>query len=213
MDNQQPSTLEERVFFLAKNALFGDGSLWQHPTGRFRKLVYTSTTPELLEAKRQIAPEIFTAPISLVKKRSGTYPNAKPLYYMASRAHPVITDVHQMGKEELLPALTVADLGLWYLDDGCKVRSNGKDTGKFVICIGDTCSTPERMAIFVSSMESLFGGPCGAVRPNGSKATERNKVWWMRKAIAEQVLAEAGKYGVLQHKFPMREGSETIRKE
>lgn len=42
MDNQQPSSLEERLYVLGINAVFGDGYLWKHPECQNYKVIYTS---------------------------------------------------------------------------------------------------------------------------------------------------------------------------
>jgi len=215
MDNQQPSTLEHRIRFLARNAKFGDGYLWKHPECRNWKGIWTSTTPELLEAKRQLAPNMFTTGVgtATVGKGNGRFANAKPLYRLASIVHPVFTAVALATKEELFPELSLWDFGLWYLDDGCCVIRKDYHTHgghRFSISVGDCAETADRSALFHKCLQQLFGADYGRVVPNNSKATERNKTWYIPRHVAELILQEARKYNVLLHKFPQGEGSSTI---
>lgn len=214
MGNQQPSTFEERLYFLARNAKFGDGYLWKHPESKNYKLIYTSTSKELLEAKYKIAPEIFTTGVvpATVGKGNGRYKNAKQMYRLASNVHPIFTEIAQMHKEELYPSLTVQDFGLWYLDDGCLIwrKEKGRLYPRFVLSIGDCCETEEKEKKFTGRLIELFGEKYGRIVLNNSKATQKNKSWIIPKPIALQILEEAKKYGVLPHKFPHGEGSTAI---
>jgi hypothetical protein len=179
MGNQQPSNLEERITFLAKNAVFGDGQVWKHPECRNYKVIYTSTTPELLEVKRSIAPEIFKTGVKFQDlSKAKRYANAKPMYRLASIVHPLITDIHNIGKQSLYTTLTLEDLALWYLDDGSTVkRTDTKGSYRYILCIGNCCSTPEDQDLFTQRLRELFGANWGSIRPNNSKATENNKSW------------------------------------
>lgn len=214
MGNQHLSILEERIYFLAKNAVFGDGHLWKHPECNNYKVVYTSTTPELLEVKRKIAPKIFTTGVVKIRnleKASGRFENAKQLYGLTSTVHPIFTKVKSLKKEELFKELTLEDFGLWYLDDGCVIRrSDTKNSFRFFLCIGDCCSTRDKEQLFINQIHKLFGGKCGGIRPNNSKATENNKNWVISKPTALIILEEAKKYNVLHYKFPYDESSTTI---
>lgn len=213
MGNQQPSTLEERIWTPAKNARLGDGNLWKHPNGVNYKAVFTSTTPELLEVKLSIAPEVFGTGIREVTNRQGIYANAKPLYYLASRTHHIFTEAAKMPLSRLLTTLTLYDLALWYLDDGSLLRK-GKHKGKtyyrYIISIGPICANPEDEEAFRERLCTLFGPQYGSIRLNNSRATERNKIWVMPKSAAMRILPIARQYGVLLHKFPPGEGSTTI---
>jgi hypothetical protein len=215
MDNQQPSTLEERVRVLARNAVFGDGTLWKHPECTNWKGIWTSTTPELLEVKRELAPELFPSGVhhTTTGNSKGRFANAKELYRLASLVHPVFTAVRSVPKEELIRELTLKDFGLWYLDDGCCVQRKDYHTHnsyRVCLCVGDCGCTPERYEVFTRLLCSLFGEKYGRVVKNNSKATERNKTWYIPTPIANIILKEAAKYGVLPHKFPHGEGSQTI---
>lgn len=215
MGNQQPSTLEERLLFLAKNARFGDGYLWKHPKSKNYKMIFASTTPELLNIKYNIVPEIFSSGIYLVTNRQGIYPNAKPLYNLASKTHPIITKVATMPLADLISTLTIDDFALWYLDDGSMLKRHeykNKEYYRFILSIGNICATPENEEVFKKKLKELFGDTFGRITKNNSKATERNKIWVIPKPIALQILAVAKqRYNVLPYKFPPSEGSTTIR--
>jgi hypothetical protein len=216
MDNQQPSTLEHRIRLLVRNAKFGDGTLWKHPECKNYKGVWTSTTPELLEVKRSIAPSIFTSGVRVatVGAGRGRYANARTLYRLASTVHPLFTEARLLQKEQLFQELTLEDLGLWYLDDGCCVIRRDYHTlrgHRFSISIGNCAETPERAALFGEHMHNLFGKKWGHVTANNnSRDTKRNKTWYIPRSAAEAILQEARKYNVLLHKFPQGEGSSTI---
>ncbi len=205
MDNQQPSTLEDRLRFLAINAKFGDGQLWKHPETKNYKVIYTSTTPELLEVKQEIAPEVFTTGIKpySTKNHSGRYKNAKQMYRLASIVHPVFTEVANTQKQLLFKELTVEHFGLWYLDDGTAIkRENGKSY-RIILSIGDTCNTEEKRKLFEDRLRELYGDNFGRIYKNNSKATENNKVWIIPKPIALQIINEAKKYGIMERKLPL----------
>lgn len=51
MENQQLSTNQEGLIKLARNAKLGDGCYWKHPECKNYKLIFTSTTAELLKVK------------------------------------------------------------------------------------------------------------------------------------------------------------------
>lgn len=213
MGNQQPSTLEERLWLLAKNARFGDGYLWKHPRGINYKVIFSSTTPELLVVKRSIAPEIFGSGIRLVTNRQGIFENAKPLYQLASKVHPIFTQAATMPLADLVKMLTIEDLALWYLDDGTMIRRHeykDREYYRFLLSIGAVCETPELEEAFRTRLTELFGAKYGRITKNNSKASERNKVWVIPKAVALPILEVAKQYGVLLHKFPPGEGSTTI---
>lgn len=210
MGNQQPSIKEAcrdtRIAFLARNAVIGDGSLWKHPECVNWKIVYTSTTPELLEAKRQIAPEIFSTGVREVdtRKHSGRYPNAKPLYRLASRVDPIITAVKHTPSSELYRRLGLEDFGLWYLDDGCAIRRTDtkSECYRYMICVGASCSTELLESAFRECLSRLFGAEYGRIAKNNSKATVRNKTWFMPHKIAAKVLDTARLFGVSMGKLP-----------
>ena len=209
MGNQQPS-LSVRLRRLARNAKFGDGSFWKHPQCKNYKLIYTSIDLDWLKYKEGMAPEIFTSPPRLIvyNGTENRFPNAKPIYRLASITHPIFTEYKFMSKDEVLKKYTKWDFARWYLDDGSCVecRENGRVRYRVIISVGNTCSTPERLKIFQEKVLELFGGEtCGRVAPNNSKATENNKSWWIPIAIAKQILSRAIRLGVMSRKFPPRE--------
>lgn len=207
MGNQQPSTLEERIYMLSKNAVFGDGSIWKHPECVNRKLIFTSTNRELLEVKINIAPEIFTSGITLIDttNHKGRFPNAKPLYRLASIVNPIITSVYNIGKDELIKELTTEDIALWYLDDGCLIKRKDANSNRYMICIGDSANSINRQNLLEAKLEQLFGTKWGSIRLNNSKATTNNKTWFIPVKVAEEVILPlAAKYNIMKYKFPTR---------
>lgn len=206
MGNQQPSTLENRIKFLAVETVFGDGYLWRHPECKNYKIRLSSTTEELLKVKEHLVPEIFSSGVKALNTsgHAGRFANAKPLYRLDSTVHPIITEIAQMSKTELVKELTLKHLGLWYLDDGCAVvRKDAKNSYRISIAIGDTCNTPEKEAIFKARLEALFGKDYGRIAKNNSKATDSNKSWIIPKPVATLIMNEARKYKVLEHKLPL----------
>lgn len=207
MDNQQPRSFEERLMLLARNAKFGDGTIWKHPECTNCKLVFTSTTPELLSAKMAVTPEIFkTGPrFQDLSSAKGRYPNAKPMYRLASTVHPLITDMKSTPKSALLQSLTLEDFGLWYLDDGSTIARTDSDYGytRSYLYIGNACETDEMTSLFISTVERVFGTPnTGTIKRHTPFTSDKNKVWGIPVQIAEQILEEASRYNVLKHKFP-----------
>ena len=208
MDNQQLQSLTERKMLLAKNAYFGDGTLWKHPECKNYKVIYTSTTPELLEAKRIICPEIFKTGVKfqdLTKHASGRYPNAKPLYRLASTVDSIITDVKKTPHSVLLESLTLDDLALWYLDDGSTILRRDSTYGytRSFLFIGNACNSDEYTEIFKSRIRSIFNTDITrTVKRHTPFTSDNNKVWVIPVNIARVLLKEASKYNVLKHKFP-----------
>lgn len=210
MGNQQPSVLtkEDSIIFLAVNARFGDGSLWKHPECTNYKMIFTSTTPELLQAKYNICPDIFTTGVKPTRLDgvAGRYANAKPMYRLASTVHPLITEIHEYDKLDLLPCLTLDGIALWYLDDGCCVRRSDSKSGsyRFSIAIGDTCNTPHKEQIFTCYLQNLFQTQAiGRITINNSKATENNKSWIIPHPVARQIIQRAKLFKALEHKCPV----------
>lgn len=215
MDNQQPSTLEERMYFLAMNAKFGDGTFWKHPECKDHKIIFTSTTPELLEVKMRILPEMFGTKPRILRKENhpGCYKNSKALYYLQSYTHPVFTYIHIVPKEQLISQLTKELFSLWYLDDGCCVKRKDALSPCFRISlsVGNTCNTTLKEELFKEHLTFIFEtSKIGQIVLNNSKASIDNKSWIIPKSIAYQILEGAKKYNILGHKFPYGKGSETI---
>lgn len=208
MENQQLRSLNRRIMLIARNAYFGDGTLWKHPECSNYKVVYTSTTPELLEAKMTICPEIFSTGVKyqdMTKHSANRYPNAKPLYRLASRVNPIITDIKNTPHSVLLESLTLEDFGLWYLDDGSTIPRTDSDYGYYrsYLYIGKACNTDEYTNIFLSRISDLFKTDnVGTVKRHTPFTSDNNKVWNIPVSIAKTILIEASKYNVLKHKFP-----------
>lgn len=204
MGNQQAKINNDRLMLLGRNAKLGDGYLWKHPESTNYKVIYTSTTPELLRVKYNLCPSIFSTGVRecTVGNGGGRYANAKQLYRLASTTHPLFTSIALRAKEDLYKDLTVEDFGLWYLDDGCYVKRTDSNSYRFYLCVGDSCSTDERLYEFTACLTRIFGSKHGCIRPNNSKATENNKSWVIPKGVARVILKEASRYEVLKHKFP-----------
>lgn len=210
MDNQQLRPLSEKIMLLAKNAYYGDGTFWKHPECKNYKVIYTSTTPELLEAKRQICPEIFKTGVrfqDMTKHSSARYPNAKPLYRLASTVNSLITDIKNTPNSIMLSSLTLEDLGLWYLDDGSTILRKDSKYGYYrsFLYIGGACSTEDETLIFKSTLSKIFKtslDKVGVVKRHTPFTSDENKVWVIPSTIAKEILLEASQYNVLKHKFP-----------
>lgn len=229
MDNQQLSTLtmEERIKFLAIESRLGDGQLWKHPECRNYKLIMTSTSPELLEAKQRICPCIFKTGVRFfeTKHHSGRYANSKPMYRLASVVHPLITEVKQYTNAELLSQLTVDLLGLWFLDDGSTVkRIELKTEGyRFTLYLGRVVADVEDERVFWDRIHTLFSDitittkTYGTIRQNTSRYghPENNKKWAIPYPIARVILRSARQHNALLYKCPdsfiAGESSETKR--
>lgn len=203
MGNQQQSTLEERILFLAKNAYLGDGYLWRHPECKNYKVIYTSTSVELLEAKMAIAPSIFPSGVGIIdtSNHKGRYANAKPLYRLASTVHPIFTHIKEGGLDDVIGSLTIEDIGLWYLDDGSLIKRSDSGGYRVILSIGNIANTPEKLEKFKNKLKELFGDDFGRIAKNNSKATENNKIWVIPLPIARKIMPYAEKYGALSYKI------------
>lgn len=203
MGNQHQSTLEERIEFLARNAVIGDGYLWKRPQSTNYKIIYTSTTPDLLQAKMNLCPEIFTTGVKEVDttNHKGRFDNAKPLYRLASISHPSISKVKSDGKDEILKTLTIEDIALWYLDDGCLIKRNDCSSYRVTLSIGDSANTDERKLVIENRLKYLFGDKFGRITKNNSRATENNKSWIVPLEVARKFMQLSDDYGVLKRKI------------
>lgn len=211
MDNQQPSTLVDRIRLLARNAKVGDGQIWTHPTCVNSKIIYTSTEPELLELKRRIAPEIFSTGVKFfdTSGHKGRYANAKPMYRLASVTHPIISIYKKLDKLDVVNEMSITDFALWFMDDGSSVERKDSGGYRYYLSIGNICSTPDKEEFFHRILSNKFGPNHGSVHKNNSKATENNKSWIIPVKIAELILHQ---FSCLVNEL-YGEGSETIRKE
>lgn len=203
MGNQQQSFLEERIRFLAKNATIGDGYLWKHPEVNNYKVIYTSTSKELLEAKMAIAPEMFPSGVKFfeTKHHKGRFANAKPMYRLASLAHPIFTQVKDGGLDSVIDDLTIEDIALWYLDDGSLVKRKDNGSYRVSISIGNCANTVERKNRLESRLIGLFGDKFGYIQKNNSRATENNKTWYIPLPIAKKIMPYAEQYMALDYKI------------
>ncbi len=217
MSNQQLRDLEEGIKILCKNARFGDGCFWIHPECVNYKLIWSSITLDLLQAKVNICPEIFgTLPKEIdTSKHLGRYKNGKPIYRVASLVNPLIAEYQAKSTEALLTELTIEDVALWYLDDGgCFIRKDVvKLTYRYYLCVGNICNTKGKIDFFLRCMSELFNVPIskiGKVRLNNSKATEDNKTWFIPIPVGRCIANEASKFNVLHRKIPQVQSSETM---
>ena len=214
MGNQQPSFLKGKFRDIILNARFGDGAFWKHPESVYWKIIFTSVTPELLEAKIPLAPELFRTGVRLVRKANATHckPNSKPLYHLQSLVHEDITQAKKINKEDLIPCLDYKLFGLWYLDDGGFIVRNDtkKYTPRFYLCLGDVCETAEKEEIFREHITKLFGMDYGIIRYNGKVKSDKNKIWYMPHDIGFMFVKEARKILPDFYKYPQEKGSTTI---
>jgi hypothetical protein len=208
MDNQQPRPDEGKVQMLCLNARLGDGYFWKHPECVNYKLIYTSTTPELLYLKMGIAPHMFKSGVREIdlSRAKGRFPNAKQMYRLASVVSPTITKFKHLEIYDLIDLLTLDDLALWYLDDGSTIARHDNPQYEYTrtyLCIGNSFPDEQSREYFLKKMSSLFGEKsAGTIRANGSTASERNKVWSVPVTIAKSILNAASEYDILKHKFP-----------
>ena len=203
MDNQQQSTLDYNIRFLAKNAILGDGYLWKHPECNNYKIIYTSTSKELLEAKLAIAPSLFPSGVKFYETthHKGRFPNGKPMYRLASITHPIFSEVNALGVDGVIDELTVEDVSLWYLDDGCLIKRKDGGSYRVSISIGSCANTIERKDKLESKLRELFGDKFGYIQKNNSKATENNKTWYVPIKVAKEIMSYAIKYKALDYKI------------
>ena len=206
MDNQQPRFVTGKYRDIILNAKFGDGHLWKHPECNNCKVIFTSVTPELLEAKINLAPDLFRTGVRVVRKAGAKncFKNAKTLYHLQSLVHPDITEAKNIEKYRLIREFKISDFGLWYLDDGgFVVRSDAKKyTPRFYLCLGDVCETEKREVRFRKKLIQLFGADYGVIKLNGTKATDKNKIWMPPHEIGYALVKEAKKFLPEFYKYP-----------
>jgi hypothetical protein len=211
MGNQQLDTLA--VSILCKNAAVGDGYFWKHPECRNFKVIFTSTTPELLEVKQQLCPELFKTGVKLYRGANapGCFKNAKALYRLASVVHPMITEYKHISAYAVIRQLDAFDLALWYLDDGSFIKRTESNSYRFYMAVGKLLSGYQEKSAFEERIMELFNTDTpGAIVPNNSNASENNLTWLIPVSIANKMLSTAARFGVLKHKFPPGFSSETI---
>ncbi|MFA7143513.1 MAG: hypothetical protein WC175_06050, partial [Candidatus Dojkabacteria bacterium] len=207
MGNQQLRVLtdEEALDSLIKNAIIGDGYLWKHPECVNKKLIFTSTTPELLQIKLNIYPKVFRTGVSLVKTdtHKGRFPNAAPLYRLASTVHARITELSTISRFELIDMLNLHDLGLYYLDDGsCHKRKDTKGSCfRYSIALGKTF-TEKELNYLSKRLEDILGCYVGRFGQENKPKGKLGWYWHMTNEAANLILEEARGYSVLPHKFP-----------
>jgi hypothetical protein len=217
MGDQQVNLLE-RMNTLAINAKLGDGHYWRHPECVNDKILFTSTDPGLLQAKVNLAPDLFPSGVKVIRKAGevkGVTKNAKTLYVITSRVSPIFTQFRHMNILDILPRLTIRDFGLWYLDDGCCIYRNdhpNPGTYRFRLCIGRAGETQELCSCFMDKIASLFPNEhkLGRVHLNNSKDSERNKTWAIPVKIARCIMDSIKDFYIIPHKFPYEKTPETI---
>lgn len=179
MDNQQLSTRTGRITLIARNGKVGDGTLWKHPQCKNAKYIVTSTDPSSLHLKQLIAPFIFKSSYSLIDttNHKGRYPNAKPIYRLASLADPIFTMYKEMDKGDVFELMTLLDFALWFQDDGCVYTRKDRNSTRYILSIGDCVNTPDRRAKFEEAVSKLFGSNWGHIGKNTSNASINNYAW------------------------------------
>lgn len=226
MGNQQLSTLtmEERIHWLAVEARLGDGVLWRHPECVNYKIVTTSISVDLLEAKRRICPELFRSGVSPIRTMGkGRFGNAKPMFRLASLVHPIITQVKGYTVVELLGCLSIDLLAMWFLDDGSAVlRNDGRRTNsyRFTLYLGSLGADPRFLPTFSAMLNKLFGylnpKTFGRFGYNTSRYgnQEANRTWVIPGDIARVLVESARQHNALLYKCPLSftvgKSSETI---
>ena len=217
MGNQHPRFLTGKYRDIILNAKFGDGHLWKHPACKNYKLIFTSTTPELLEAKISLAPDLFRTGVRVVRKAGAKncFKNAKTLYHIQSLAHEDISEAKFLSKTELIRFFTKKDFGLWYLDDGGFIVRNDANvyTPRFYLCVGDVCETETGEKFLKKQIKELFGDDFGTIKFNGSKATIKNKIWNVPHRIGYSLVKEAKNILPSFHKYPMNKVQRLVRRD
>ena len=206
MGNQQPRFVQGVYRDIILNAKLGDGHLWKHPECVNAKIIFTSVNPELLEAKIKLSPDLFRTGVRVVRRAGAKncFNNSRTLYHVQSLVHPDITEAKYIEKQELITFLKISDFGLWYLDDGGFIVRNDADkyTPRFYLCLGDVCETKKKEDLFRGKLFELFGENYGAIKLNGSKATNKNKIWMPPHRIGYSIVREAEKFLPKFYKYP-----------
>lgn len=206
MGNQQPRFLKGIYRDIILNAKFGDGHLWKHPECKNYKIIFTSVTPQLLESKIKMAPDLFRTGVRVVRKAGAKncFKNSKTLYHLQSLVNEDVTEAKFIEKIDLVKHLKVIDFANWYLDDGGFIVRNDskKYTPRFYLCLGDVCETEEKESIFRERIEQIFGANYGSINLNGTAATSKNKIWYMPHSIGYALVEEAKKVLPNFYKYP-----------
>jgi len=196
----------------ARNLKLGDGCFWIHPECNDYKGIWTSISKDWLDVKSALFGK-FSGDVALRRKANakGCFKNAKPLYALATFVDPVFSDYARFDKSVVIEELTLEDLALWYLDDGCLIRRKDSGSYRYVLCVGDVLGYEE---ILLNRIKSLTGlRKVGRIYKNNSRASEKNKSYYMPIAVGEIITSVARGFTPpsLLRKLP-DEGSTTSRK-
>ena len=188
------------------NVQLGDGHFWRHPQAIDSCIVWTSIHKDWLEWKRlNLLPKDLRLSIQVSRKAgaSNCYPNAKTLYSTTSKPDAAISEARSMWtKQRALEGADLADLAVWYLDDGCCVfRKDSVGSYRVTIAVGATTA----QELFPHMTRILHTQDLGRVYKNNSRATERNMSWIVPKPAAVQILGAAREIAPdqMQYKVPL----------
>jgi len=183
---------------LAMNARLGDGNYWKHPECVNYKIAFVGVNRAWIKYKA----DLMNRPVFLKREagssRKGVFANAAALWSTISLVDEFYTEFKDKSVPELLAEMTLEDLVLWFLDDGCTTMRKGKHclgrTYKHLLCVGDLLyDVPDGIEIFLDTMRRLFPKmkTVGTLCKNNSKTTERNLVWNVPVPIAKTLIDRA----------------------
>lgn len=188
MGNQQPSTLVSACI----NAKLGDGTYWKHPDCKNYKLIWSSVNEDWILWKQEnlLPPNLRGSVSRKDRKHDNCFPNAKPIFTMTSKVHPLITEWKGKTRVDALLHVGLRDLAIWFLDDGCLHHRKDAGSYRIILSIGGLQEEHIKNLVYQLFGSSNFGHVC----LNNSRATQNNMSWVIPKPIAMQILHEARKF-------------------
>lgn len=183
---------------LAMNARLGDGSYWKHPECINYKIVFTGTNYPWIKYKADLMSRPITLRRSANNTHKGVFANSKTLWATTSFVDELYTEYKNKSVERIVNEMSLDDITLWFLDDGCTVIRKGKhcsgSTYKHLLCVGNLLyGTSNGIELFLNKIRALFPDvkTVGTLGKNNSKTTDKNLVWNMPIPIAEVVIGRA----------------------
>lgn len=124
------------------------------------------------------------------------------MYRLATLVDPFYESVKSTPLADIFGVLTLDDLAMWYLDDGCLLKRRDSNSYRYVLCVGNIEGADAPLLDAVRRCTGLTN--VGTVRKNNSKATERNLVVKLTVPAGEIIANAARKYAPesLQRKLP-----------
>ena len=138
------------MYNIVANAMLGDGCVHTPKTGKNPYLVFSSTSLDLLNAKRMMCIEHGIG-VEVIRPKKQLGYGKKQMYEFRTNRHKSISEIAASGKCNVIMNLGKEDIALWFLDDGSLHKH------KFFGHLYCNTLTSDELGVLIERIVALYG--------------------------------------------------------